>query len=192
MEARATYAPFRIALKGNSIIYTNYYDFLDLKGYKIKYTVTCDGEVFDENIVEKTVEPHKSFTIPVSLPEKCRLGSAVAVTLLKDKTEIATLEIPVKCRIIEEEKCNDLCELFEDDFTVYANGEKFKYAFSKQTGNLISMVINGKEILKAPVYLTLFRACTDNDRNMRAKWCQLDAWQGENLTKPSIKLTTQA
>ncbi len=183
MEARAAYAPFRFSIEKDAIRYTNHYDFLDLTGYKIKYTVTCDGRIFDEGTVERVVPPHKSTVIPVKLPKEFKLGSAVAVTLLKDKTEIATLEAPVKCAVIEESKCDELCELFEDELTVYANGERFKYAFSKQTGNLLSMVVDGKELLKAPVYLTLFRAPTDNDRNMRAKWCFIDIWQGENLDR---------
>ena len=91
----------------------------------------------------------------------------------------AKLDVPV----IKSEKDTALCDLFEDDLTIYANGENFKYAFSKQTGNLISMVINGKEKLEKPVYLSLLRAVTDNDRNVAPYWLHYDGWRGENLNK---------
>lgn len=180
-EAKSAYAPFRIKLKGDKVVFTNYYDFLDLTGYKIKYKVLLDGKVFDEGSIQTTVKPHKSIEFKVNLPQICSLGAAVSVSLYKGKDEIATLEVPVKCEKIKEGKTGDLCALFEDDLTVYANGERFKYAFSKQTGNLISMFIDGTEQLKEPVVLSLFRAPTDNDRHMRDLWCNMNIWQGENL-----------
>lgn len=180
-EAKAAYAPFRIKLKGDKVVYTNYYDFTDLSEYKITYKVLKDGEIFDKGELKTDVKPHKNFEFKVQLPKECYLGAAVSVSLYKGKKEIATLEVPVKCTIIEQKKSTELCELFEDDLTIYANGERFKYAFSKQTGNLISMFIDGSEQLKAPVSLSLFRAPTDNDRHMRDFWCNMNIWQGENL-----------
>ena len=171
-EMRATYAPFRFYVKENGIYYKNYFDFIDLTGYTLKITVTCDGAVVDEKTVSATVKPHGTLRIELDkkLPAICKKGAAVAVSLYKGDEEIGTLERPLDIKRQREEKCTELAELFEDEFNIFACGERFKYAFSKQTGNLLSMVIDGKEQLKAPVMLSVFRATTDNERNLRGRW----------------------
>lgn len=183
LEARATYAPFRFKVKDNKLIYKNLYDFIDLEGYEIRISVVSDGEIYWKNNVKTVIKPHNEAEFDIEIPKSCTLGAVVSVSLYKGKTEIASLEEELNIPKIKAEKNQELSELFEDDLTIYAHGERFDYAFSKQTGNLISMVVDKKELLKKPLYLTAFRAPTDNDRHIKVKWCMLDIWQGENLDK---------
>ena len=76
-----------------------------------------------------------------------------------------------------------LCPLTEDDFHIYARGERFSYAFSKQYGCFDSIVISGKEQLQAPGKVTAFHAPTDNDRHMVPFWMFINIWQGENFDR---------
>ncbi len=187
LEMKAAYTPFRISVSGNTVKYVNLYDFTSLKDYTVKYKVLVDGNVFDKGIIRSDILPKEAFEFNIQVPEKCCLGAAVSVSLYKGKDEIGTLEVPVQTEIIKRTYNEQPAVLFEDELTVYAVGERFKYAFSKQTGNLISAYVDGKEQLNQPVMPSLFRAPTDNDRNIRFKWCMMDAWQGENLDKSFVK-----
>ena len=176
-EARAAYAPFRIKAEGNRITYKNYYDFIDLDGYKIKYSVISDGNVYSKGEIKQRIAPRESIEFTVDIPDACRYATVISVALYKGKDEIAVLEEKLDVKVIKEDKSTELCDLFEDDLTIYANGDNFKYAFSKQTGNLISMIINGKELLEKPVFVSLMRAPTDNDRIIVNSWM----WYGEKI-----------
>ena len=76
----------------------------------------------------------------------------------------------------------------EDPGNIYATGEGFRYVFSKHYGVFTGIQVNGQEQLAAKPVLTAHRAPTDNDRNIRFRWMQLDERQGENLDKSSVKV----
>jgi beta-galactosidase len=64
---------------------------------------------------------------------------------------------------------------------VYASGEGFQYTFSKHYGVFTSIVVDGQEQLGGLTKLSAFRAPTDNDAYVKARWMRTNAWQGENL-----------
>jgi beta-galactosidase len=45
------------------------------------------------------------------------------------------------------------------------------------------MVVNGEEQLAEPVRLSVWRAPTDNDKNIKVFWGSYNIWQGENFDK---------
>ncbi len=184
-EARAAYAPFRFELKGGKIHYQNWFDFNDMSAYDVRYVITCDGTVLEDKTVKIEAKPRQTAIITPerALPKECRLGAAINVSLLKDGKEIACLESPIKCKMIKQEITSSLCALTEDNFRIYAKGERFQYTFSKQLGHFESIIIDGKEQLQAPAKMTAFRAPTDNDRNMVPFWMFINIWQGENLDR---------
>lgn len=49
-------------------------------------------------------------------------------------------------------------------------GEKFRYCYDKLTGNFESLVINNIGMIEKPVEFNIWRAPTDNDRNIRNEW----------------------
>ncbi len=191
-EAKAAYAPFRIQIKGGKIHYKNWFDFNDMSAYLVRYRITCDGAVLEDKTVKITAKPRQTAVIAPEhpLPETCRLGAAVEVFLLKNGKEIARLEEPLWCRIQPQEPPKALCPLTEDAFHIYARGERFSYAFSKQYGCFDSIVIDGKEQLLAPGKVTAFHAPTDNDRHMVPFWMFINIWQGENLDREFQKTYT--
>ena len=78
--------------------------------------------------------------------------------------------------------------LQEDGLQILAGGENFQYTFSKHYGTFTSLVVDGKEQLADRPVLSAHRAPTDNDRNIRYRWMQLNEWQGENLDKSFVKI----
>ncbi len=189
LEVKATYAPFRFKVKKDGIEYINYYDFLDLTGKDITVKTYLDGTVYSEKTVSLTVKPHRKVFIPFDtpLPEECELSLSVEVTLSENGKEIGRIETEVPCKVKEKHVCGTLCPLTEDKFNIYAKGNGFEYTFSKQTGAFTSIKTNGSENLAKSTEITVFRAPTDNDRNIRYKWYMYDIWQGENLDKTFVK-----
>jgi beta-galactosidase len=49
-------------------------------------------------------------------------------------------------------------------------GERFRYVFGKLTGTPLEMVCDNFTLLEKPVEYNIWRAPTDNDRNIRHKW----------------------
>jgi len=63
-------------------------------------------------------------------------------------------------------------------------GEDFTYIFNKHYGNFESLIIDGQERLAHMAKLTVWRAPTDNDRNIKYEWGLFeDNRSGENLNR---------
>ena len=58
----------------------------------------------------------------------------------------------------------------ETDTEFVIKGSDFEYSFDRNTGNFKSMISNGQEFLAAPCDKTIWRAPTDNDRNIKNEW----------------------
>lgn len=50
------------------------------------------------------------------------------------------------------------------------SGSNFEYRFDRNTGNFAGIVVDGQELLSAPCDKTIWRAPTDNDRNIKNEW----------------------
>lgn len=185
LEAKIAYAPFRFKYEDGIITVYNRFDFTNLNECKITYVIACDGEVLEQGTISPDVAPHSGAAIKTNavIPKSCKYACTVNVTL-SDKygNELGTLQ-----QEIETEKENILdrvrgtAHIYEEGLFIYAKGNNFKYRFNKHTGNIDSMIIGGKEKLARPTELSMYRADTDNERNMKAKWLKLDIWSGENL-----------
>lgn len=185
LEVKAAYAPFRFSVDKNKIIVNNLFDFTSLKDYDIKYKIACDGTITKEDTLRLDIPAHgsKEITLKNPLPSSCKLAATVAVTLIKDGYEIATLQQEPDCEKIPEKNPSNFAKLTEDKFNIFANGDNFSYVFSKQYGNFTSIVIDGKEQLTAPVKFSAFRALTDNEGHLKDYWLFENIWQGENLDR---------
>jgi beta-galactosidase len=109
------------------------------------------------------------------------------VYLIKNGEEFAQSQHRIECELIEESS-QVLAVLTEDNEYIYASGNEFSYFFSKKTGNFQSIKIAGIEQIEKGVSLSAFRAPTDNDCNVKAKWAFMDIWQGENLDRMFSKV----
>lgn len=58
----------------------------------------------------------------------------------------------------------------ESDRYLTLTGERFTYVLNRLTGMLQSACIDGMEFLTRPAEINLWRAPTDNDRNIKAEW----------------------
>ena len=190
-EARAAYAPFRIAYKDGSIYYRHLMDFTNLSEYRVRYVLTCDGEKLEEKTLHVAAQPKETLAITpkTTFPATCKLACTVDVTLLKEGREVATLQCDAGVPVVQPEKnAFSPAAMAQDEDYIYVRGENFTYRFNKQLGNFDSMIVDEKEQLAGPVTLDAFRAMIDNERWLRPFWTRQNNSQGENFEHTFSKI----
>lgn len=184
LEIAAAYCPIRIAYRDGQLLVTNHLDFTNLSRYTLHCQIQLDGKVVEEITTPLSAAPGETAAISLTPPAACRLGAFARVTLTDENgVRAADLQVALPAEILSEEVVSAPAELEEDGMFIHARGARFAYRFHKQTGCLDSMVVDGAEWLDAPVALTAFRAPTDNERNVKARWYHENNWQGENLDR---------
>ncbi|MBQ9965217.1 MAG: glycoside hydrolase family 2 [Clostridia bacterium] len=182
-EVRSAYAPFRIKWQDGSLTISNRFDFSSFDTYRFSYEIICDEEIIEKRVISANILPKESFSITpaVTLPESCKYGCHIAVTMLdKNDNVLGVLEEEIPTEVKQSEITFEKATLREEDFEIIAEGENFRYVFSKLYGGFVSMVVNGEEKLLEPSKISYYRAATDNDRNIKARQLNINIWQGEN------------
>lgn len=182
-EVKAAYQPMQTELCGNILKITNRYDFTDLSECELYCTVAADGEEIWKEKISLSLAPHETAEIPLRFETgKCTYGVYLTCSLVSNGEQVALTQHKIaENRLIPAAERSALVE--EKPYEVIFAGEGFRYVFSKQFGTFTSMVVNGAEQLAEPVRLTVWRAPTDNDKNIKVFWGSYNIWQGENFDK---------
>ncbi len=187
-EMKAAYQPIKTSYNDGVLTVYNRLDFTNLNEYILRYDIEIDGKKISMNEMVLDLKPHGKAKIDIK-PEnyKCEYGAFLNVYLIKNQEKVACTQHELQYELIGNQN-DKLCELSETQECIYANGKNFSYIFSKETGNFVSIKIDGIEQLADGVCLSAFRAPTDNDCNVQAKWAFMDIWQGENLDRLFSKI----
>ena len=188
LEAKAAYQPIRTQLENNILSVYNRLDFTDLNEYTLRYWIELDGQ--PQQMVETVLNaaPHTTVQLPISYETAaCQYGAYLNVRLYQGENEVAATQHALPYTAVKQEK-QPAMALREDAQNIYASGEGFEYTFSKHYCAFTSIQVNGEEQLAGKSVLSACRAPTDNDRDIRFRWLQLNEWQGENLDKSSVKI----
>ena len=170
-NAKAVYQYMKTELLGDTLKITNLYDFTNLNEYRLTYQVQQDEKIISEKELVLDIEPKKTAEIKVDLPAECNMGCYVNVYLYdKDGYEVAKTQMPADVKVIKENVEKNLAELTETDREITAEGEGFRYTFSKIYGALESVIKNGEEQLRDVMKLTVWRAMLDNDMYKKDVW----------------------
>ena len=198
------YRPARVvdfdAAKGILTIH-NYMDFRNLKGYcSLAWEVSCDGERKACGTVEAElldIVPHREGTLQIELPVLPKEGrSYLKITwilkedegVLKAGKELGFDEIGLseadQCVYTKElleqpvnrESVSSGLRVQEDDHYLTVVSDSFSYQYDKFTGLFSRMVNANQTLLEHPMEYNIWRAPTDNDRNIRNVWeeCHYD------------------
>ena len=187
LEAKAAYQPIRTFIENNTLTVYNRLDFTDLNEYSFRYWVEVDGKLISEKEMRLNAAPHAQTEVAINYRNiECRYGAYLNCELAKDGKVWAHTQHALPCTIIKDEPCGKTA-LREEGDSIIAEGDGFKYTFSKRYGVFTSMVVDGEEQFAERPVLSAFRAPTDNDRDIRYRWMQLNEWQGENLDKSFMK-----
>ena len=199
MEFKNVYRPARVVefcQDEKELVLHNYMDFLNLKDYcEVRYEVLCDGIVTEESVSLDQrlldIAPHEEKAVPVtfSVPEKGKCFLKVSY-YQKEETELLPAgfllgfeEVCVKtaqngnqkvaAMFAEEGKKETAAqkwELSEDDCTLTVATPQFCYTYDKLTGLFTRMVYRNGSLLERPMEFNIWRAPTDNDRNIKHEW----------------------
>jgi len=187
LEAKAAYQPIRTHYEDNRLTVYNRLDFTDLNEYEFQWWIEVDGvRTAGEDLVLE-IPAHESRTLEIPYEAvPCQYGVILNTRLTRDGREVAHTQhsLPGILPKVPEEP---LADLTEDGQYIYAEGDGFRYTFSKRYGVFTSIQVAGREQLADKPVLTAHRAPTDNDRSIRFRWMQLDEWRGENLDKSFMK-----
>ena len=181
LEAKAAYQPIKTEYENGILTIYNRFDFTNLNEYELAYDIEVDGLAVKSEVMVLDLEPHCSKQIKIDFEKiECNYGAYLNVVLCKDGKGFAQKQhkLPYEIKTSNE---SQKAELNEDEQNIYAKGENFSYVFSKHYGVFTSIVIKGKEQLAGKMTLSAFRAPTDNDRNIKVRWANINIWQGENL-----------
>ncbi len=165
-------------LKGKVKI-VNQYLFTDLGDFELVWQVAKNGETVSEGRTTVHVRPGGAevVALPYSLPDQCAVNEEYWLTVsfvLKEATlwadkghEIAfeQFRLPVSAAPAQSDRIAAPGLKVEESGTVLkATGDGFTVSFDKTSGDLVSYVYNGVELIKQAPVPNFWRAYTDNDK----------------------------
>ncbi|MBQ2922963.1 MAG: glycoside hydrolase family 2 [Tyzzerella sp.] len=183
-EVKAAYQPMKVELEGNRLLITNRYSFTDFDECELHISLQRDSSILKTKIMKISLAPHESTSIDVSefcMEECAKFGCFVNLLLIKDEVEVAQKQFEIPSVRCEEAETFMAAEYEENKHEFIFKGADFTYVFDKHYGNFTSLLINGEEQLKEKIFLSSWRAPTDNDRKIKTFWGHEDLRQGENM-----------
>ncbi|MBO4997967.1 MAG: beta-galactosidase [Lachnospira sp.] len=168
----------------------NYMDFTVLDDYvTIEYEVNCNGKNYCTGTIDNApIAPHcnGSVSLMCDLPDKgktfLRLFYYAKKTspLVLEGTLLGFDEIPLQVKDNRNQTVlfwkqlategTAVQHVEEHSSTLIISSEDYTYCFDKRTGLFTSMEYKGEELLIKPMDINIFRAPTDNDRNIKREW----------------------
>ncbi|MBP3542836.1 MAG: DUF4981 domain-containing protein [Lachnospiraceae bacterium] len=191
-EYKNVYRPVRVISydqKTQELELRNYMDFTDLKDYvEICYEMTCDGfSVKKGKLPEISVKPHQTETIVLNntIPKMGRVYLKLCYYLKQEKALLAKGHLLGfdEIQLVNEDSRNQTAlkwldreaksadiKVSENDETIICKGVDFQYVYDKRRGVIEQMSFGGKQYLDKPMEVNIWRAPTDNDRNLKHEW----------------------
>ena len=196
LEFKNVHRPARVVSfdqETKEITLHNYMDFKNLKGYlNLDYELNCDGQIVGTGTVGTDEIPdipaHEEAALKLNfhVPSKGKCWLKVNYTLALDEgllkagfplgfdeimVETEDCQNQMTLQLLKDEKyCHDEIHVEEDDRYLYVENEAFSYTYNKLTGLFKEMVYEQQQLLEQPMELNIWRAPTDNDRNLKHEW----------------------
>lgn len=189
LELKAVIAPVRFTadeLEWGRIRVTNLYDFTDLSGITLHWTIEADGAIADQGAVwqlDAAPQQTEIVTLPYSLQKlagkailtvSCRLKERTRWAEFGHEVAFAQFELPAAAGGVAERarrtgETSSLRAVRNGD-TLLLEGFDFRHEFDLAAGTLVGLSRNGVRMLEAPARFAIWRAPTDNDRRLKAGW----------------------
>ena len=168
LELKYVYSPVKARMEDGRVILTNRYDFTDLSTLTLKWWVN-GGEAKEMPI--PSIPPHGEGEIELeyALPDS---GNAyLNLSFMKGKDELGHAQFALR-----EETVNTApapmgeVTITEGDESYTVITADTEYTLCKSTLTFLSIKKNGKELLKAPSGIQIWRAPTDNEKEWKSTW----------------------
>jgi len=195
LEYKNVIRPVRAELAEDGINFTNMLDFTDLGDYvTIAYAVSCDNKILRTGDLAISCPPHETVFVDLDLscPENGNCYVNLVYHQLKDShftkeghimgfDQIALREEDLELPQMRSASGNEL-HIDECEKAITITGKAFRYVFDKISGNFSEMVYQNNTLITKPIEFNIWRAPTDNDRNIRHKW------QEAGYDRPVVKV----
>lgn len=167
LEAKYAYQGFKATMADGVITLVNRYDFTDLSEFDLKLVHLKNGDAVAEKTLKVSLAPHKSteIKVPFRLSKETELGEYVNLYLEKNG-EIKGFTSLSSGGAVKKLKTGAKLKIAEDNGAIRVNTGTKEYTVCLLTGELVSITEKGKELLKTPLRLSVWRAPTDNERNL--------------------------
>lgn len=181
LEYKNCIRPIRAHLNDDgTVTLKNWLAFTDIADYAaVEYTVTQDGEAVCSGKWDVSIPPmgETVVSLPEELPQTGDVAVMITYTALHDTPFYEAghsygfdqLMLHTQEQELPELVTGDLL-VEEDGASVVVTGERFRYVFDKKRGLFSSLVSHNVTLLARPMEWNIFRAPTDNDRNIRIEW----------------------
>ncbi|MDE5416710.1 DUF4981 domain-containing protein [Labilibaculum sp. DW002] len=165
-------------LEKGSFLIKNFHDFIDLKDYQIKWTLSENGEEITSKVIEDfNLNAQESQVVNLALSE---IKQEPGIEYFVDFSVVLTVDQPFRPKGFEvahdqfalpvlpmiakaEKSCPELKLKDTSDF-VNITGENFEISFDKSNGILSSYQMAGQELIQKGFLLNFWRAPNDNDK----------------------------
>ncbi len=184
MELKQVVRPVRataVHVQTGQIRFDNKLDFTNLKDYLyITYDVVRDGKIiYNDRIDDLDIPPHqnKTITLTYRIPETGNVQLNLYYYTKHETSLVGSSHLLGHDQIILRKQSISIptapkqtLTVNESDCAIEIFGEQFRYVFNKLTGNFDSLVKDGINLLSKPMEYNIWRAPTDNDREIRIEW----------------------
>ncbi len=181
LSVKAAYRPVDIQLKDPDrgiFSLTNRLDFTNLSEYALGWQLIADNTVLQEKTLFVDLIPHDTADLCISLPASYPEASLITVcfTLRTGKDTpwasagyvLSTQSFPLSVHASSPVLSSEPSPATEENAReIIVQSGDVRFVLDKATGMLSSICKKGQEQLVAPCNLTLWRAMTDNERNIQ-------------------------
>lgn len=207
LELKKVIAPVRIEAKNlDSLTFTvtNLYDFSDLSKLAFAWKVERDGRLVQQGELQG-IQAGPGEQQEVTLPETlksvlsgrtfitltCRTmqdtrwasrGHEVTFAQFERKARSADEDAGMKAALQETVKAAGPLDVASIGHELHISGLDFHYVFDRYQGTFTKLSKQGTALLQGPAVFTIWRAPTDNDRNIRHQW------QAEGYDRAEMKI----
>ncbi len=160
---------------------TNRFSFTNLSELQCIWTLSANGKILQQGELNLNTSPWKTdvIAIPVKTFKK-EIEKEVRLLIsfqLKKKTQWAQKDFEVAWDQLDIKEASNhniffhpvksekQATLNETSESIFVKGEKFEYRFTKSSGLLTSMRINGTELIKQGPVMNVWRAPVSNERD---------------------------
>lgn len=188
LNVKAVYQNIKTEIKDSVLTVLNRFDFTNLSKYRLYWRVVVDGTKTAEGELFCDIEPKqkKEYALCLNLPESCKFGAFFEVFLYDGEEEIAMEQHRLAVSVKKLAPINyqpESVSFIENEEKIQILGEGFFYVFNKHYGNFEFMEKNGTLLFDEPVTMSVWRAPTDNDGQVKGKWgiSKGNNWFSQNL-----------
>jgi beta-galactosidase len=186
LEYKKIIQPVRVEpvdLTNGCLKITNLYDFTSLLSLEMNWKIERDGKIFSQGRVsDLNIGAHESGTLTLGYgvpPSDCAEYYLTLSFVQKFdtawepygfETAFEQFKLPVKLSVPTNKPSIAPIHVEEVSGNVKISGENFEYFFSPSDGCFESIKLGGVQMLAGLPKFSVWRAPTDNDRNIQIKW----------------------